>query len=173
MSGSQKNQINRGQNQSQFNHKHSLIEVCTASPVSPASRTNTVVLLSSDSREARTNPAVPPPAMMKSYESARALGSVIILRAWSVRSSKCRREPACACGCGFGWACGWLETRGRERRRRAVEERVTEECVVVCRVNRIIECFCFVVTSKGKWQFYSLAVDEVEGNKEEQRKEGE
>src|SRR6266702_449488 len=47
---------------------HILMEPATASPVSPASRTRTVVFASSERRDARTSPAVPPPTMTKSYE---------------------------------------------------------------------------------------------------------
>lgn len=44
------------------------IELLTASPVSPASSTSTVVFVSSERRDARTSPPTPPPKMTKSYD---------------------------------------------------------------------------------------------------------
>ena len=50
--------------------KDVLIRSAMASPESPASRTRTVVLESSERRDAMASPAVPPPTITKSYELA-------------------------------------------------------------------------------------------------------
>lgn len=63
----------------------------TASPVSPASSTRTVLLASSDNLEAKTRPARPPPAMTKSYEAVARVS-----QHWNI-GPKRKHNGRCSC----------------------------------------------------------------------------